>query len=365
MLKTALYNLHLEHNAKMIDFFGWSMPLQYADGISKEHNFCREKAVLFDVSHMGQIELHDKNNGDTAKKELEKLVPSSIVPLKIGKARYSFLTNKNGGIIDDLIISNDGDRLFLVINASRCKNDIEHLQKNLKNVELVKLNDMSLIAIQGPASASILKKIAPKATNLKFMETAIINILDVQCRVSRLGYTGEDGFEISIPNINVEKITSTLLQSDDIILAGLGCRDSLRLEAGLCLYGNDLNETTSPIEANLQWAIQTKRVEEGGFLGEKRILDEIRNKPKQRLCGLQPHTRAPARQGVEIFNIEGQKIGIITSGTFSPSLQKPLSMGYVQEEFSAPNTIVHLMIRGKAVPATITKLPFIEHHYKR
>ncbi|MGB0959587.1 MAG: glycine cleavage system aminomethyltransferase GcvT [Halocynthiibacter sp.] len=360
-MRTPLYDLHVELGAKMVDFAGWDMPVQYPMGVMGEHKHCREKAALFDVSHMGQVELH----GGGAAQELEKLVPSSITPLKEGKARYTFFTNENGGIMDDLIVSNAGDHLFLVVNASMRGQDIPHMRAHLAGVDVVELEDRALIAIQGPSAEAVVAAQCPAAADMTFMETIVADVDGVVCRLSRLGYTGEDGYEISIPQDDAIRITKLFLEHDDLEPAGLGARDSLRLEAGLCLYGNDIDNDTSPIEAALLWAIQKKRREEGGFPGADRILGEIANGAARKLVGVKPDGRAPARQGVEIQNEAGDVIGTVTSGGFGPTVNGPVAMGYVTKDASENGTKVNLMVRGKPQPATITALPFVAQNYKR
>ncbi|MBL4808188.1 MAG: glycine cleavage system aminomethyltransferase GcvT [Rhodobacteraceae bacterium] len=356
--KTPLYDLHVEMAGKMVDFAGWLMPVNYAAGVAAEHKQCREKAALFDVSHMGQVELH----GENAAAKLETLVPSSLTTLPTGKARYTFFTNPQGGIMDDLIVANGGDYLFVVVNASMRDQDIKHMRS--LDLEVIE-NDDALIAIQGPSAEAIIAAYAPVAATLKFMETTVTYLGGTMCRISRLGYTGEDGYEISIPTSHVEKITRALLEHPDLELAGLGARDSLRLEAGLCLYGNDIDNDTSPVEANLVWAMQKARREAGGFPGAERIQRELAEGPSRRLVGIKPDGRAPARRGVEVADSDGNIIGAITSGGFGPTFGGPISMGYVAAEFSAVGTAVNLLIRGKSMPATIIKLPFIKQNYKR
>ncbi|MQQ10065.1 glycine cleavage system aminomethyltransferase GcvT [Epibacterium sp. SM1979] len=357
--KTPLYDLHLELGAKMVDFAGWSMPIQYA-GIMAEHAQCREKAALFDVSHMGQVTLHGTNPAAA----LETLVPAALQTLPEGKARYTQFTNDAGGILDDLIVSNAGDHLFVVVNASMRDQDLP-LMAALDGVELTEITDHALIALQGPKAQSILAPLCPVAADLKFMETTTATLLDTPVRISRLGYTGEDGYEISIPEDKAVEITRTLLAHDDCAPAGLGARDSLRLEAGLCLYGNDINADTSPVEAGLTWSIQKSRRTGGGFPGAARIQSEITDGPARKLVGIKPEGRAPARQGVEIQSTSGDPLGQITSGGFGPTVGGPVAMGYVASPHSTPGTAVNLIIRGKAQPATIVALPFVPQNYKR
>ena len=359
--RTPLYDLHVELGGKMVEFAGWEMPVSYPLGTMGEHNHCREKAGLFDVSHMGQVELR----GDDVAEKLEAVVPSNIDGLPIGKARYTFFTNPQGGIMDDLIVSNAGDHLFVVVNASMREQDINHMRKNLPGVELTERTDLALIAIQGPAAEAIVSAHCPAAAELKFMETTVADLLGAECRISRLGYTGEDGYEISIPADKANAISRTLLEHEDLEPAGLGARDSLRLEAGLCLYGNDIDNDTSPIEAQLVWAIQKRRREEGGFPGAERIQSEIANGPTRKLVGILPEGRAPARRGVEVVDGEENKIGIVTSGGFGPTISRPISFAYVDAHHANIGTKVGLLIRGKTNPAEVVKLPFVKQNYKR
>lgn len=359
--QSPLHDLHVKLDGKLVDFAGWLLPVNYPAGILDEHKHCRSKAALFDVSHMGQVELR----GDSVANALEGLLPSSIEGLSEGKARYSFFTNADGGIMDDLIVSNAGDHLFVVVNASMREQDIAHMTDNLTGVDVVELTDRALIAVQGPFAEQVVASMVPVAAGLKFMETTSTNLLGAPCRVSRLGYTGEDGYEISIPSKRAIEIASRLLEHDDLMPAGLGARDSLRLEAGLCLYGNDIDATTSPIEAQLGWAIQKRRRQDGGFPGDARILAEIASGPSRKLVGIKPDGRAPARQGVEVVDEDGNLLGVVTSGGFGPSVEGPVSMGYVASRHAEPGTKVNLMIRGKPVPATLVRLPFVQHNYKR
>lgn len=359
--QTQLYDLHVELGGKMVEFAGWSLPIQYPSGLMTEHKQCREKAALFDVSHMGQVELR----GENAAEKLEALVPASLTTLAEGRARYTFFTNDDGGIMDDLIVSNAGDHLFVVVNASMRDQDIPHMRNNLADVEVNEIHDRSLIAIQGPAAERVVSLHCPEAAELKFMQTTTANILGSQCRISRLGYTGEDGYEISIPDAAAEKITRAFLSHEDCEPAGLGARDSLRLESGLCLYGNDIDNSTSPVEASLVWAIQKRRREEGGFPGAERILAELESGTSRKLVGIKPDGRAPARAGVEVHSPEGEAIGIITSGGFGPTVNGPVAMGYVSTEHSEPGCKLDLIIRGKPHPAEVVLLPFIKQNYKR
>ena len=359
--RTPLYELHVELGGKLVDFAGWELPVQYAKGIKAEHLHCRSKASLFDVSHMGQVKLHGAN----VSSELEKIVPSNIVGLPEGKARYTVFTNDTGGILDDLIVSNAGDHLFTVVNASMRDQDIQHLQDNLTDCDVEEITDRALVAVQGPKAESVVGKHAQEVVELKFMQTMITKLMGVDCRISRLGYTGEDGFEISIPVDNAVKIVKEFLQDEDCEPAGLGSRDSLRLESGLCLYGNDIDETTTPIEAQLNWIIQKRRREEGGFLGAERIIKELNQGPARKLVGIKPEGGAPARRGTIICDQNENQIGEITSGGFGPTINGPISMGYVSAGFSEFGTQVNLLVRNKSLPARVTAMPFVTQNYKR
>jgi len=360
-LRTPLHKLHLEYDAKMVEFAGWEMPIRYSDGIMSEHKQCRNSAALFDVSHMGQIELR----GENVAQKLESLVPADIISLKEGKARYTQFTNEQGGIMDDLIVTNAGDHFFVVVNASMRAQDIKHMQDNLKNVDVIELANRALIAVQGPCAEDVVSGLFPAAQNLVFMESTTAEYEGDVCRVSRMGYTGEDGFEISVPAIKAEAITRTFLQHSKCALAGLGARDTLRLEAGLCLYGNDIDNNTSPIEASLLWSIPKRRREEGGFIGSERILNEIKTGVKRKLVGIKPSGRAPAREGVIIQSTQNEDIGFITSGGFGPTIEGPVAMGYIDSQHSDVGTSVNLIIRGKSAAAQIVALPFVKPGYKR
>ncbi|WP_170360660.1 glycine cleavage system aminomethyltransferase GcvT [Ruegeria arenilitoris] len=361
MKRTPLYDLHVELGGKLVDFAGWEMPVQYPLGIMGEHKQCREKAALFDVSHMGQVILRGKNVGE----KLEALCPQAFATLPEGKARYGFFTNADGGIMDDLIVSNAGDHFFVVVNAALRDQDIPHMRAHLDGVEVTEIFDRALVAVQGPKAEDVVGALCPAAHDLKFMETTVARINGVECRISRLGYTGEDGYEISIPEDKAIEVTRALLAHEDCEPAGLGARDSLRLEAGLCLYGNDIDQSTSPIEANLAWAIQKRRKEEGGFPGADRIQRELAEGPARKLVGIKPDGRAPARQGVEVQDLQGNTIGQITSGGFGPTVGGPVAMGYVAAGHTEPGEQVNLIIRGKAQPARIVALPFVKQNYKR
>ncbi len=358
--RTPLHDLHVSLGGKMVDFAGWDMPVQYPTGIMAEHAQCRAKAALFDVSHMGQVHLI----GDNAAQKLEALCPSAFTTLKDGKARYTFFTNDVGGILDDLIVANAGDFLFVVVNASMRDQDIAHMRANLDGIDVVEITDHALIALQGPAAESILADHCPDVRDMGFMETILAQIDGQAVRISRLGYTGEDGFEISIHQDAADGFARQLLAHPDCEPAGLGARDSLRLEAGLCLYGNDITTDTTPIEAGLIWAIQKRRRTDGGFPGADVIQAQIADGPARQLVGIKPLGRAPARAGV-VLQMAGQDVGIITSGGFGPTVGGPVAMGYVTRDHAAIGTKIDLIIRGKAQPAEIVSLPFVQQNYKR
>ena len=345
---TPLDALHRELGARMVPFAGYSMPVQYVGGIIAEHRQCRERAALFDVSHMGQALLH----GAGAAAALERLVPGDILGLKPGRQRYTLLLNEAGGILDDLMVARpDAERLFLVVNAARKQADFIHLAGNLEGARLEVLEDRALLALQGPLAAAVLGRLAPEAVSLPFMGMAPLSIAGTPCLVSRSGYTGEDGFEISLPADRAEALARRLLVEPEVAPAGLGARDSLRLEAGLCLHGNDIDELTSPIEAGLAWAIGKRRRAAWDFPGAAAIRDQIENGAHRRRVGLRPDGRAPARAGT------------VTSGGFSPTLNAPIAMGYLRYDLAAEGTPLLLLVRGKQLPARVSPLPFVPHRY--
>ncbi|MEM1077698.1 MAG: glycine cleavage system aminomethyltransferase GcvT [Pseudomonadota bacterium] len=361
MLKqTPLHKLHLELGAKMVPFAGWEMPVQYPTGIMAEHAACREGAALFDVSHMCQIEI----TGTDPDKALERLVPGGITSLKPGQARYTQLTTETGGIYDDLIVTRTEDGFFVVVNASMAEQDIELLRAGLPDHALTELDTHGLLALQGPEAATLLDPLLPKAATLRFMQSHEETWQGQTLRVSRLGYTGEDGFEISIPQEAAEPFARALIAAG-AVPAGLGARDTLRMEAGLPLYGQDIDQGTSPLEAGLGFSIPKRRRAEGGFPGSERICAEAESGPGSQLVGLRPEGRAPVRAGIEITALDGTPLGTVTSGGFSPTLQAPISIGYVTTGHAAPGTELLVLLRGKPVPASVTPLPFVPHRYKR
>ncbi len=370
---TPLHALHLELKARMVPFAGYEMPVQYPDGILKEHLHVRAAAGLFDVSHMGQFTIRARSGraGDTAR-VLETLVPADIASLAEGRQRYALLTNEQGGIRDDLMIANLGDR-FLIVDNAACKDaDEAHLRKALAGLcDIERLDDRALLALQGPAAEAVLAPFLPDVTAMRFMDVRVGKHDGMDCLVSRSGYTGEDGFEISVPAASVESLARKLLADARVAMIGLGARDSLRLEAGLCLYGSDLDETTTPVEAALEWSIQSSRrnggSRAGGFPGADVILRQLESGAPRRRVGLRPQGRAPIRHGARLFADQESTdaIGIATSGGFGPSVKAPVAMGYVATSFAAAAAPLYAELRGERVAVRISKLPFITPTYKR
>ncbi len=367
LLKTPLYALHKELDGKMVPFAGYAMPVQYPLGVMGEHNHTRTSAGLFDVSHMGQVVITGSTTDPRADEWMETLVPGNIIDLKTNQIRYSMFTNDQGGILDDLMITKRENDLFLVVNAACKTQDIAHMTAHLpEGFTLTELTDRALVALQGPKAAEILSRFAKDADKMDFMTYKEVTICGAECFISRSGYTGEDGYEISIPAEKAEKVCRALLAEDGIEAIGLGARDSLRLEAGLCLYGHDLTTETTPVEASLLWAIGKRRREEGGFPGDTIILAQIANKDYERKrVGILPTGRAPAREGTIILNKDGEEIGKVTSGGFGPTFGGPIAMGYVKTEYSTIDTEVSLLVRGKKLPAHVTKTPFVPQRYYR
>jgi aminomethyltransferase len=365
---TPLHGLHVSLGAKMVPFAGYDMPVSYPSGIIKEHLHTRAAAGLFDVSHMGQAHLAGPDWLTTAQ-ALEALVPADVGGLKPGAQRYSQLLTASGGISDDLMAtrpSADDGSLFLVVNASRKAADYAHIEGHLPaGVTLRKAEDKALLALQGPAAVTVLARHAPDAAGLAFMTAARMQFDGMDCHVSRSGYTGEDGFEISIDAAHAEAMARALLAEPEVLPIGLGARDTLRLEAGLCLYGHDIDESTSPVEAGLTWSIGKRRRENGSFPGADRIMRELRDGVTRRRVGLLLEGRSAARENSDIFDENGQLIGRVTSGAFSPSLNQAIAMGYVAAEFAKPGTSLTLIIRGKPAPARVVSMPFVLHGYIR
>ncbi len=347
----------------MVPFAGYAMPVQYEAGIMAEHAACRAKAALFDVSHMGQGVLR----GEGAAAALEALTPADVQILKPGRQKYALLTAPDGGILDDFMVANRGDHLFLVVNAACKDEDFAHIAAHLPaGVTLERWENRALLALQGPAAEAVMARAGgAEAAALPFMGIAETTIAGIPVLASRSGYTGEDGFEISVAADRAEALARALLADEDVAPAGLGARDSLRLEAGLCLYGNDIDRTTSPVEAALVWTIGKRRRAEWTFLGAARIRAELEAGPARLRVGIRPDGRAPARAHTPIIAADGTTLGEVTSGGFGPTLGAPLAMGYVAAAFAAEGTAVELMVRGKPLPARICPIPFVPHRYKR
>jgi len=371
--RTPLYDLHVSLGGKMVPFAGYDMPVQYPAGVLKEHLQTRTAAGLFDVSHMGQLALRPKSGRvEDAARALERLVPQDIVAIAPGRQRYAQFTNKDGGILDDLMVANFGDHLFLVVNAA-CKDaDEAHLRANLSDDCIIdSLADRALIALQGPKAESALAKLCAEAPAMKFMDAGPHRVAGLDCFVSRSGYTGEDGFEISVAAADAAHLAKTLLDNPDVMPIGLGARDSLRLEAGLCLYGHDIDTATTPVEAALEWSVQKSRrtggARAGGFPGADRILAHFDNGASRRRVGLLAQGRAPVREGALLFASDagGEPIGQVTSGGFGPSLNAPVAMGYVPTRLSALDTKLFAEVRGQRLPLTVAAMPFVKNTYKR
>ncbi|MGF1794160.1 glycine cleavage system aminomethyltransferase GcvT [Photobacterium profundum] len=367
LLVTPLHALHVEMGAKMVPFAGYDMPVQYALGVRKEHLHCRDAAGLFDVSHMGQLRLHGAN----AAKAIEALVPVDIIDLPSGKQRYAFFTNEEGGISDDLMVTNFGDHLFVVVNAACKDQDIAHIQANLpEDVTMEVIDDRALLALQGPKAAEVLARLNPAVSDMVFMDAMKLELCGVECYVSRSGYTGEDGYEISVPADTADAFARELLAYAEVEWIGLGARDSLRLECGLCLYGHDLDPTTTPVEASLLWGISKCRRADGeragGFPGADLILEQIKTKDVARKrVGLLGHSKAPVREGSKLFDANDNEVGIVTSGTFGPSKGMPVAMAYVQTGLAVIGTELFAEVRGKKLPMTVEKMPFVPQRYYR
>ena len=369
--KTPLDALHRGLGGRMVEFAGYALPVQYPAGILKEHLQTRAAAGLFDVSHMGQV-LVRSSSGAVADSlaALERLVPVDLLGLAPGRQRYALLTDERGGILDDLMVANRGDHLLLVVNAARKAHDLAHLRAGLGPGFSVEPLDRALLALQGPKAESALASLLPEVTAMRFMDVRAVDAGGAGAIVSRSGYTGEDGFEISLPPEAAQDFAERLLRLPDVQPAGLGARDSLRVEAGLCLWGHDIDETTTPVEAALEWAIQPARrrggVRAGGFPGDAAILGQIAEGASRRRVGLRPEGRAPMREGVELADAEdGPAAGAITSGGFGPTLGAPVAMGYVPIGLAAPGTRLFGRLRGKGLPLTVAKMPFITPGYKR
>ena len=366
-LRTPLHALHLALGARMAPFAGYDMPIQYPTGVLAEHLHTRTAAGLFDVSHMGQAIL----SGPHAAARLETLVPGDLAALGEGRIRYTQFLNESGGILDDLMVTrlppapNGDERLFLVVNAACKAQDFARLGAALPDLSLDVLDDRALLALQGPQAAAVLATLAPGFADMPFMSLREGRFGAIPLTVTRSGYTGEDGYEISLPASEAEAFAQALLAHPHVQPIGLGARDSLRLEAGLCLYGHDIDETTSPVEAALTWSISKRRRAEGGFPGANRIQRELREGPPRLRVGLLPEGRAPAREGTIITDEAGVEIGVVTSGGFGPSLNGPLAMGYVAADHAVLKTPVRLIVRGKPLPARVVALPFVPNRFYR
>jgi aminomethyltransferase len=359
--KTALYDYHKNLGAKFVSFAGYEMPIQYSDGIIKEHITTRTYAGFFDVSHMGQFYI----SGENLEAALEKIIPADLKNLKVNQSKYSFLLNDSGGVIDDLIITRREKNFCIILNAACKENDIKQISKYLDtNHKFHLCTQTSLIAVQGPKAAEILEKYIKGISDLKFMQGDTFELDGEKIYVTRSGYTGEDGFEISVLNTQVEKLIKNLVK-DKVKPVGLGARDTLRLEAGLCLYGHELNEEINPIEANLKWAIAKKRREEGGFNGWEKIKNNIEKGTSKLRVGILPEGKVIAREGTKIFSTVNKEIGTITSGTFGPSVNASVAMGYVNSNFSKIGTIIKLEVRGKKYEAKVAELPFYKKSYAK
>lgn len=351
---TPLYDLHVELGGKMEPFAGHTMPMWF-NGVITEHLYTRTAAGLFDVSHMGQARIYGVN----VARILENLTPGDILGLKVGCQRYTQFTNDSGGILDDLMVTNLGDHFYVVVNASRKEQDFALMRAAGLNVEI--LEDHALLALQGPRAAKVLSHLAPEIQTMKFMSSVKTTLDKIPCYISRSGYSGEDGYEISLSSTSAISLAQRLLKKD-VWPIGLAARDSLRLEAGFCLYGHDIDETTTPVEANLLWSIGKRRREEGGFPGDKVIQRQIAKGVTRRRVGIKPTGKVPARAHTEITDMTGQTIGKVTSGGFSPSINKPIAMGYVKKDWATVETPVNLIIRSKPVSGQVSKLPFIERY---
>lgn len=370
---TPLHALHISLSARMVPFAGYDMPVQYPAGVLKEHLQTRASAGLFDVSHMGQVIVRAKSgNNDDAALALESLVPVDVLAVKPGRQRYALFTNEAGGILDDLMIVNMGDHFYVVVNAACKEADLAHMQAHLAaTCDVTAHFDRGLLALQGPKAEAALARLAPEVADMKFMDARALTILGADCIVSRTGYSGEDGYEISVPAEKAAELAEALLAMDEVEPIGLGARDSLRLEAGLCLYGNDIDTATTPVEAALEWAMQKARrtggSRQGGFPGADVILTQLDGGASRRRVGLKADGKAPVRGHSKLFaDAEGKTlIGEVTSGGFGPSVEGPVAMGYLPTAYAATGTVVYAEVRGKFLPMTVATLPFVTPTYKR
>ncbi|MDH3912007.1 MAG: glycine cleavage system aminomethyltransferase GcvT [Rhodospirillales bacterium] len=364
--QTPLHDLHVELGGKMVAFAGYAMPVQYRDGIIKEHQHTRARAGLFDVSHMGQVCLM----GEGAAEALEELVPIDVVGLAENQQRYALFTNDRGGILDDLMVTNAGDHLFVVVNGACRDQDFAHLRSHLEGRCTVALfYDRALLALQGPEAGAVMGRLAPATRDMVFMTAGEIAVDGITCFVTRSGYTGEDGFEISVPAGRAEALARRLLEQDEVAPIGLGARDTLRLEAGLCLYGNDIDAGTTPVEASLVWALSKARradgARPGGFPGDGVILRQLAEGVARRRVGLRPEGRAPVREGAELIDEAERVVGKVTSGLFGPTVGGPVAMGYVETAHANPGTALRALVRGRPQPLEVVRLPFVQQRYYR
>jgi aminomethyltransferase len=370
LLRLGLHDLHVALGGKMVPFAGYEMPVQYPAGVMKEHLHTRTAAGLFDVSHMGQVILRPKASYEAVALAFEALMPVDVLGLAQGRQRYGMFTNETGGILDDLMFANRGDHIFVVVNAACKTADIAHMTAHLSAVaEVFAVTDRGLLALQGPQAEAALARLVPGVAAMRFMDVAVLPWGGVDLWISRSGYTGEDGFEISVPNAQAEALARALLDQPEVMPIGLGARDSLRLEAGLCLYGHDIDTTTSPVEAGLVWAIQKARkaggARAGGFPGAERILHELAHGPARLRVGLRPEGRAPMREHTDLYAADATPVGQVTSGGFGPSQEAPIAMGYVATAYAATGTRLEGEVRGKRLPLTVADMPFQPTTYKR
>jgi aminomethyltransferase len=364
---TPFHKMHVNAGAKMVPFAGYEMPVSYPLGIKKEHNHTRERAGLFDVSHMGQIRL----SGEHAMSALESLVPVDIIDLPLMRTRYALFTTENGGVLDDLMVTNLGDNdLFLVVNAACKEADYDHLKNHLgASCEIEFYDDLALLALQGPKAAMVLSEFVPSVKEMTFMTAKQTMLNDIDCFITRSGYTGEDGYEISVSAKDAESLASSLLSSEEVEWVGLGARDSLRLEAGLSLYGHELDISHSPVESSLNWALSKARrlggEREGNYLGSKVIMNQIENGSDTKVVGLIPEGRMPVRDGAIIQDENGNQVGYVTSGGFGPTLNKPISIARLETKFTNSHSKIFALVREKKIAVEIVKLPFVKHNYYR
>ena len=366
LLKTPLHALHVEHGARMVPFAGYDMPVNFPGGIIAEHKQCRESAALFDVSHMGQLRLL----GDDAAKALETLVPVDVIGLAVGQQRYAFFTDASGGILDDLMITRREKDLLLVVNAGCKAADIQHLMTHIGHrCQVVPMPERALLALQGPRAAEALAHLNPAVSKLVFMTGGAFTLAGAECYVTRSGYTGEDGFEISVPEESAVALARALMNLPEVKPAGLGARDTLRLEAGLCLYGHDIDTRTSPIQAGLTWAIQKVRrpggERAGHYPGAAAIEGQLAHGVTHKRVGLVGLERVPVREGTRLVDAKGHKLGTVTSGTIAPTVNQPIAMAYLSAEHALPKHEVYAEVRGSKVPMRVTPMPFVPHRYHR